>query len=283
MNAFKKLALAAAVASVPMVGVAMEPLNDEGLSNVTGQDGISIGIELDALNLDVYIEDTDGLQNGTRDGAGFIGITGLVVNNEGDFTIDIDAGSAAGSASNSGVLQLAIKIDELSINKGSQFSIGVAGSDSTPDARDAEDGWGFVDDAKAAGFTEIIALGDIVLENLEMNIQLGPEAQSFLAIDTSTDLDLSLANFELIDASSSGGGSLFTESIEITNLGINGTTASITNGGLELTLGSRVGSDPTRVAVMGLGFGDSQAAAPLGNVYIDGLDLGGTKVTVSGH
>lgn len=283
MKAFQKLALAAAIASVPMMGMAMEPLNDEILAGVTGQDGITIKLELDELALDVYIEDTDGLGVGSaRAGGGFIGLSGLKINNEGDFSIKIDTGSNTGSAANSGVLQLAINIDELSINKGSTFSIGVAGSDAAPNDRDAADGWANVDAAKTAGFTEIMSLGDIVLEDLAMTVQLGPEAQDFMKIETTKDLNLALSNFKLTDTSQSGGGSLFTDNIQVTNLGLDGTTASITAGGLELTLGDRVGTDPTRVAVMGLGFGDVAGPA-LGNVYIDGLDLGGTKVTIIGH
>ncbi len=66
---FKKLALAAAVAVAPMSALALEPMQDEALSGVTGQDGISIGLNLDAT-LNVGIEDTDGFAGNT--GAGMI-------------------------------------------------------------------------------------------------------------------------------------------------------------------------------------------------------------------
>jgi hypothetical protein len=39
---FKKLALAAAVASLPATGFSMEAMEDSALSGVTGQDGISM-------------------------------------------------------------------------------------------------------------------------------------------------------------------------------------------------------------------------------------------------
>ena len=41
---FKKLALAAAVAVAPMSALALEPMQDEALSGVTGQDGISLSL-----------------------------------------------------------------------------------------------------------------------------------------------------------------------------------------------------------------------------------------------
>lgn len=282
MKAFQKLALAAAIASVPMVGVAMEPLNDDGLAGVTGQDGISIGIDLDALNLNVYVEDTDGLGDGTRDGAGVIGITGLVLDTDNnDITIEIDAGSTAGAGANTGVLRMDIKAPKLAINEGGTFSIGVAGSDSTAGLRDAETGWENIDTAKSNGFTEIISLGNLVLTDLELGIELGPEADNFLAINTTAILDISLDEFTLTDAD--GGGKLFTDNILIENVELDGTTASITTDGLVLTMGAAT-TDGMRIAMMGQGFGvDEATSGVLGNVYVDGLDLGGTVVTVKGH
>lgn len=279
MNAFKKLALAAAVASVPMVGVAMEPLNDEGLANVTGQDGITIGLNLNALEMNVYIEDTDGV-DASRDKAGMIAVTGLVVDTPQEITIKVDSGSSGGVASG-GVLRLDITVPELEINKSSTFEIGVAGTDNAVNERDAATGWSNL--AGSADITSIMELGDISLANLNMAIELGPEASKFMTINTTTDLDIKLSNFKLTDASAGNGGQLFAKQVAITNLGINGTEASITSNGLEITLGTTVGAADTQVALMGLGFGTEGTTAPLGNVYIDGLDMGGSTVTVRGH
>ncbi|MCK0152574.1 hypothetical protein MWU49_02560 [Alcanivorax sp. S6407] len=57
---FKKLALAAAVAAAPMSALALEPMQDEALSGVTGQDGITIALDANIV-ANLIIHDTDGI------------------------------------------------------------------------------------------------------------------------------------------------------------------------------------------------------------------------------
>ena len=78
---FNKLALAAAVAAAPATGMAMEPMNDKSMSNVTGQDGISIDLSTQ-LNAELRVHDTDGFTDPsgnarTDSGAIVIGNFGL--------------------------------------------------------------------------------------------------------------------------------------------------------------------------------------------------------------
>ncbi len=285
MKVFKKLALAAAVASVPMVGVAMEPLSDENLSSVTGQDGISIALDLNALDLNVYVEDADGVDVDGIDGAGMIAIQNLRVDTgTGPITIDIDAGGSAASAAGAetGLLQLDINLQDLTMSdaEGDAFIFGVAGTaaEDVSGNRAAADGWERVDGAKE-GVTTIMSIEELALGETSLTVQLGPEAQNFLNIDADPIDELVLAGFTLDDASEAGGGQLFTDNITINNIDISGTTGSITENGLKLTLGGQEGMD---IALMGLGLGEQGQSGVLGNVYVDGLNLAGSTVTISG-
>lgn len=283
MNAFKKLALAAAVASVPMVGVAMEPLNDEGLSNVTGQDGITLSIDLaSGLELNAYIEDTDGLQDGTRDEGGLIAIQNLLVNTgSSPIEVTVDAGSAAGAGAGSGVLRLGVDIGELTISGqgGAGFTVGVAGvSDSGTDTRDAEAGWTRVTTAQG-NIDTIMTIEEIALGGVGLDIELGPEAQGMaLSFGANAKIDeILLTNFEIGPEAAQ----VHLDEVLIRNIDLGGTTGQVTGTGLALTLG---GSSAADIALMGVKIGDMSGGAPaLGNVYVDGLDMSGAVITVSGH
>src|SRR5699024_7691811 len=110
MHKFKKLALAAAIASTPMMATSLELLDDDMLSGVTGQDGITIKLDAN-ISVDMAIEDTSGARLAdvitpaadpndpdvvtevyTTHG-GFIVMKDLHVKSDG-ITIDIDSGSS---------------------------------------------------------------------------------------------------------------------------------------------------------------------------------------------
>ncbi|MBA3979274.1 MAG: hypothetical protein C0462_01605 [Alcanivorax sp.] len=282
MKTFKKLALVSAIAALPMTGFAMQQMDDEALSGVTGQDGISITLDMDA-NLDVWIEDTDGVADNAPlwtglDNAGFLVIQNIAI--DGIVNIDLDSGSAAGTSGAGGVLNVAISIPSLTIGDASNpLAIGVTGSDAAANDRDYQDGLGRVATAAAGTVTNVITLSSIELENLGLNIQLGPDAEQFLHI-TGDAFDMVIEDFTVSDASAAGGGDFYVQTMAITNIDLDGTVASITEDGLALTLGTpAAGMD---IAMMGVRLGDNTAAT-LGNVYVTGLNLGGTTVTVTGR
>ena len=281
MKTFKKLALVSAIAALPMTGFAMQQMDDEALSGVTGQDGISITLDMDA-NLDVWIEDTDGVADTPLwtglDNAGFLVIQNIAI--DGTVNIDLDSGSAAGTSGAGGVLNVAISIPSLTIGDPlNPLAIGVTGSDAAANDRDYQNGLGRVATAEAGTVTNIITLSSIELENLGLNIQLGPDAEQFLHI-TGDAFDMVIGDFTVSDASAAGGGDFYVGEMAITNIDLDGTVASITEDGLALTLGTpAAGMD---IAMMGVRLGDNTAAT-LGNVYVTGLNLGGTTVTVTGR
>ncbi|PHR65070.1 DUF6160 family protein [Alcanivorax sp.] len=282
---FKKLALAAAVAVAPMSALALEPMQDEALSSVTGQDGISMEIN-GSISTDVWIEDTDGL-DGTGP-AGFMTIEGLGVNLN-NVTIDIDAGSTGGAAgANTGVLQVAIGIpNDITLTN---LEIGVQGSSATAGESADAGRLGLIGDS-----TTVLSVGTVTLAASDLIMQLGPDAGT-PAAGSSNFLELTgVVGVELSDVQLFGGtsnaGWIGAETIAVTNLdlgagaGTNVTTANLNAAGLLLTVGdgaTNVGVDISRLTLGDNGVGQP-GENPLGNVYLTGLDLAGTTVAISGH
>ncbi|PNE01652.1 hypothetical protein A15D_02798 [Alcanivorax sp. MD8A] len=282
---FKKLALAAAVAAAPMSALALEPMQDDALSSVTGQDGISIGLSLNAT-LDLGIEDTDGFAGGPAN-PGMILIDDMGLS--GDISILIDSAS---SASGSGVLQANISIPTLTLDTGDIY-VG-EGTDGTDVAAGI---------AKVGSELTAVSAGDplidsvgITLNDVNLAVQLGSDAANFFALSSSTTLTIDIGtlgdygtattdandNFVLRDQSAGGGGAMVADQISIRNVDVNGITGTITNAGLAIATNAAL-SD-VQVAAMGVAFGaDDGSAASIGNVYITGLDLSGQTITISGH
>lgn len=108
---FKKIALASAIATIPMGAYALEEITDESMSEVSGQDGISAVLATPAAGLtaSIYLHDKTGLTNigsGTFSGTsaysfdGAIVIQGMAIaaGASQNITISIDAGANAVSA-----------------------------------------------------------------------------------------------------------------------------------------------------------------------------------------
>ncbi len=272
---FKKLALASAIALVPVTGFSLEALDDSTLSGVTGQDGIEIVIDtpVAGIGADMYIHDKDGLGSATTssfDGA-------IVIDNfslAGDVTIAIDAGdtSQAGLAP---VLQIAINFGATTIITG---DLRVANSQRD----DVVSGWGI-----NAPSGVLLNTMTIAMSGLTLNVQLGNEPQGNMILVNSTITGgLSINSFALNDA----GGTVTGGAIGSTNMLI------LDNGGTDLTLdvgvdattaglvidvnaiGSATGMD-IRITDQYLG---TTSAGIVGDVTIVGLNLAGSTITISG-
>ncbi|MCH8542836.1 MAG: hypothetical protein LAT61_04630 [Alcanivorax sp.] len=263
MNNFRKLALVSAIAAMPMTGFAMQAMDDEALSGVTGQDGISIGLELNAT-LNVGIEDTDGFATATD--PGLLLLIGHSLS--GGVTIDLDSGTRGGN----GVLRVGISVDDLVMETGNIHVM--PGTDGTGGLANMTTQVGLADSSN-----QILDSMTISIDELELAIELGAGATDFLNIVDGNVGTLGIANFQLNDLA--GGGAIGVDNIEITGLDLSGTTASLNDDGLELTMGSALDSINISMSRVSL---NAAATTPnyLGNVYITGLDIAGTTVTISG-
>lgn len=305
MHTFKKLALAAAIASAPMMATSMELLDDGMLSGVTGQDGISIALDTN-ITVDLAIEDTSGARQADVTPAadpneppsvtevytthgGFITMKGLNIIAD-NVTVDIDSGSS-GAGADKGVLVVGVDIGELTVNN---IDLGVAGSSLEQggtnanvipaDARDYETG---LARAKAAvgesssdmgTYTSVLKIDKLELKNSQMNIELGPEAENFLSLSTTKAIEVELDNFSLHDASANGGGDLSVEKIYVKS-SITDATVAILEDGLQVTSGG--GS--AEMALMGVGIGNGADKTTIGNIYLLNMESASSSITITGR
>lgn len=278
---FKKLALAAAVAALPATGFSMEAMEDSALSGVTGQDGLTIGLNIPSMNLGVNVHDNDGLTSISGD-AGAIVISNMVIDTAGnEITIDVDADG--NSANTAPVLNVAI-----SIPTGTTISTGdisVATSNGMGVAVTNQSG-------------VILESMDITLGQVDMNIQLGNEVQTvgslpgtqMIALDTTITGGITIgeagnatSNFTLNDAN---GGSISADEIAITGTGVaGGDIATVVGVNLDGTNGlvigiETLGASGLTVEMTDLALG---TGTPIGDVELVGLDLSGTTIAVRGH
>jgi len=276
---FKKLALVSAIACASMPAFAVESLDDAALSATTGQDGIEMNLTL-AVSTNALVHDTDGIDaayQASYGSAGAIVVSGMAIN-AGGVNVRIDAGDDSASTSATAPV-LNINVELTSAFTISTGTIGVANS------RRDDGAWG------ADGtITNVINNTDIVIGATDLNIQLGAaEPQgNMIAINATVTGGVTLNGFGITDAT--GGSTLTAGTIGATSLTIldnGGTDLTVDIGidvdaaGLEIDinqLGSATGMD-VRIVDQYLG---STSAGIIGDVEIQGLDLAGTLITISG-
>ena len=273
---FKKLALAAAVAVAPMSALALEPMQDDALSGVTGQDGISIGITTNNLNLNAIVHDKDGLTSISGD-AGAIVIEGLQVNtNSNAINIDIDADGNAGTP----VLNVAVSIPTGTEIQTGNMKVAASGGASAGS-------WTTSNTTSTVLSNAIITLGSTTL-----NVQLGNEDQgSMIALNTTITGGINIAESGILDANSGGG--IYMDNLLITDSG--GTDLSVDAdvdvdaSGMQVPInqfGDATNGAELRITNQRLGaydYGAGTGVAALGDVQITGLNLNGTTVSIAGH
>ena len=265
MKNFRKLALVSAIAAMPMTGFAMQAMDDEALSGVTGQDGISIGLELNAT-LNVGIEDTDGFATATD--PGLLLLIGHSLS--GGVTIDLDSGDRGGD----GVLRVGISVDNLVMETGNIHVM--PGTDGTGGMANMTTQVGFADSSN-----QILDSMTISIDELELAIELGAGATDFINIVDGDVGTLGIANFRLNDLAPGAGGAIGIDDIQITGLDLSGTTASLTDDGLVLSMGAALDDINISMSRVSLNAAETTPSY-LGNVYITGLDIAGTTVTING-
>lgn len=283
MKMFTKLVLVSSMA-ISANAMAMQSMDDAALSAATGQDGINIGIALDSTGISIdklYLHDNDGLQTSTNIAgatgvAGAIAIDGITITQTGtgnllDLVIDTDAGT-----SGEAFLNIAASVGAVDISIG---SIGVAPSNgaSLTDTTTAVRG--------VTGTTSEILTGlDLSLGAISANVQLGATPQgAMIKLDSTLQGGLTISNLGINDAA--GGGQIYLDNIYVRgannstgDLDIN-TDISVTTSGLVLKNNSTQGMN---VYIEGVHLGSSGAAS-IGDVEIQGLNVGTSTITISGH
>lgn len=270
MKAFRKLALVSAIATLPATGFAMQAMDDAALSGVTGQDGIAISLNLNA-QLNVGIEDTTGFTGATD--PGLLLLVGHSI--AGDITLNIDSGSRTVGGNAEGVLRVGVDIQNLNISTGDIHVM--PGTDGT-DLAVGMTNLGTQVTASATS-TPVLESMTIGIDSFNMDIELGAGATDFLNITAGNIGTLSISDFKLNDLG--GGGAIGIEQISINGIDLTGTKGSLTANGLSLTLGASMNNIDIAMDRVSL---NANEATPsyLGNVYISGLNLGSTVVSING-
>lgn len=283
---FKKLALAAVIASVPVAGFSLESLEDATLSGVTGQDGIQIQIDTPVAGIsgDIIVHDRGGFAGAASDGAiridNFALVTGV-----GGIGINIDAGDqTVAGAAGTATLNVAVSIPTgTSITTGA-IQVGNSGRD------DVTSNW------DSAFNATVMNSATITLGATTLNIQLGNELQDaggaatastshMIALSTTITGGISMANFALNDVNSTG--SLGAANVLIadnnnatTQLAVGAVGINVTGAGLVVEVGSLGSATGIDMLLTDAYLGTSTDV--IGDVSILGLNLNGTTITISG-
>jgi len=316
MPLFKKFAIATAIAIISSSAFAMNIIDDEDLAEVTGQDGISVGITLpvSGLSFSTIIHDADGYTGATSAGALILGdpraAGGSYVKTKlasaGEIMLNIDSTGDVDPATPL-TKQAAVKIN---ITLGSALTI-TTGTLSVA----ASNGLGAaLNTAPVDQTAPFLNSMDITIgAGSLMDIYLGNEPVGGHMIDINTSLSggLTIANFSLNDTGGTvTGGSISATQIKMcdtnataacgaTNLQVKANVdiastavapvapAAPATGGLILTLAQVGTTSGMDVEVTGLKFGSTLSPA-IGNVDIVGFALGNnaadfTKIRIVGH
>lgn len=296
MKLFTKLALVSAVA-ISGQAMAMESLDDAALSSATGQEGITVQISTpDAIKINsLYLHDKDGYVDATKPGANTAGaiavgtlaagVNGATANQQANgititqvdaakplLTLDIDAdggtSTSATGTTNAPFLNIGAAVGATKIEVG-EISVVKSNTTATGLRRGGSDKATIIE-----GLT--IDMGD-----LTANIQLGNTPQgAMIKLNSVINNGLSISNLSLKD--NGGGGNLVLDSIKVadakgTNLTVNSDISVKTNGLVVTDNGG-----PRDVLISGIHLG-SAANASIGDLEINGLDMGKSTITVTGH
>lgn len=282
MKMFTKLALVSSLA-ISANAMAMQSMDDAALSAATGQDGINIGIALGSGGITIdklYLHDNDGLATstgitGASGTAGAIVISGVTVTQKGTgnlLDLAIDTNGASGS--NGAFLNVAATVGAVDVHVGS-IGVGTSGTlNQTTAVR------GITETAP----TEIISGLDLSLGQISANVQLGSTPQgAMIKVNSSLQGGLTLSNFGINDAA--GGGKIVLDKVMVRGAG--NTTGDLdVNADISVVpTGLRIQNNSTQgmnVYAQGVHLG-AAGNASIGDLEIQGLNVGKSTITISGH
>ncbi|WP_336170473.1 putative pilus system protein FilA [Acinetobacter sp. 161(2023)] len=283
MKMFTKLALVSSLA-ISANAMAMQSMDDAALSAATGQDGINIGIALGSGGISIdklYIHDNDGLNpttgiTGAAATAGAIAVSGVTVKQVDTTTnlLDLKIDSVGAAGANGAFLNVAANVGAVDVHVGS-VGVGTSGTLNTTTA---------VRGITETAPTEIISGLDLSLGAISANVQLGATPQgAMIKVNSALKGGLTLSNFGINDAA--GGGKIVLDKVMVRGAG--NTTGdldvnaniSVVPTGLKIQNNSTQGMN---LYVQGVHLGSSTAAS-IGDIEIQGLNVGTSTITVSGH
>ena len=314
MKMFTKLALVSSMA-ISANAMAMQAMDDAALSSATGQDGINIGIGAGVnadlatfmgtpvavtkgiLVEDLYVHDNDGLAataafNGVNLGgkatpgaihidglglqatAGADNFDGTLSTNLLNLKIDTDAGDAAAGGA---FLNIGANVAALRVKVGA-ISIGASGA--APDLASANI-------RRGTTGTENQILTGLTLDmgKVAANVQLGATPQGAMVLVKSSLSGLNITNLGINDAA--GGGQIYLDGLHVRGAGGGAIDVdlgiSVKSTGLEITNNSAAGNDIYVKAVRLGAAATGSTNASIGDVEVQGLKLGQTKITIAGH
>ncbi|AZC03684.1 protein FilA [Acinetobacter nosocomialis] len=279
---FTKLALVSSLA-ISANAMAMQSMDDAALSAATGQDGINIGIALGSGGISIdklYLHDNDGLATstgitGASGTAGSIAISGVTVTQKGTgnlLDLAIDTNGASGS--NGAFLNVAATVGAVDVHVGS-IGVGTSGTLNTTTA---------VRGITETAPTEIISGLDLSLGQISANVQLGSTPQgAMIKVNSSLQGGLTLSNFGINDAA--GGGKIVLDKVMVRGSG--NTTGDLdVNANISVVpTGLRIQNNSTQgmnVYAQGVHLG-AAGNASIGDLEIQGLNVGTSTITISGH
>lgn len=274
---FKKLALAAAIATVPMASFAVEVMDDEALASATGQDGIAISLDL-AITTDTIIHDKGGIDaafQASYGSDGAIVIRGMSITASG-VNIEVDAGDDSATTSHTAPV-LNVNVD---LTAGLTL---VTGNIAVANSNRDDGAWGV-----AAGEVTVMSSMTIAVGATDLNIQLGNEPQgAMIRVDAVITGGLTISGMAINDAGGVySGGSIGSTSMTLIDTGGGpdltvDADIDVTAGGLRVEvnqLGTLAGGMDVQIVDQYLG----SAASVIGDVEMLGLNLAGTVITISG-
>lgn len=288
MKFFTKVALVSAIA-VSGNAMAMQAMDDGALSSSTGQEGITVKINSPGITIDkLLVHDNDGLDTAATLGGQSLGGTGnagaIVINNvsiapqvAGGSLVQLDIDSDGGNASGEAFLNIGVKLAATNISVGS-INVGTSNALPLVNARRG-----------ATGENAILSNINLAMGATDLNIQLGNQPQGALIRANGTVTGgISLTGVTLTDAdglAAAGGnaGDIVLDSIKLTNA-----NSADLSGDIAINVDSAVGlaltlSNANYDAYVGGVHLGSATAASIGDIEIQGLNLGGTTLLVSGH
>lgn len=308
MKLFTKVALVSAVA-ISSNAMAMQAMDDTALSATTGQDGITIGVDISKIDIaKLHVFDGDGLPvDATAPATGQVpgktgaitlnnvvvtkNASGLTSNNLADLVIDTDGGTGTTPQP---FLNIAAQVGGLDIKLGKI------------EVNDASGSAGAYKVGTASA--EILSGLSLSTGKLTANIQLGNTPQgAMIKLNGAMTGGLTISNLAIKDASTTGGGYISLGSIKVNDTGKNDLAMdadiAVKPEGLAITaLKNAAGTDiyikqvvlgggagfkaPTGGAAAILGTGTGSGS--IGDVAISGMKIsnaGGTGavIKISGH